>query len=792
MDRFSLLPASSRLPRVRLAARLALLLLAALTSTAWLVAPARAAVVTGLFSFTGPPDGLSPASGPVRGNDGNFYGTISQGGARNNGTIYRITPAGTLTTLYSFTGGADGAAPMAGLTLGKDGNFYGTTPNSGTGGYGTVFQFTSAGVLTTLFSFSNDADGGQPTASLVQGGDGNFYGTTKTGGLGVGTFFRITPAGTLTTLYSFDPSMDGYSVPNALLQGKDGNFYGAALLGGADGDGTIFRITPDGALTTLYTFTGDTDGGDPNGGLAQDAEGNLYGTTTSYGGDFGQGTVFRVTLDGTLTTLHTFEYYGDGGDPSTGLVLGSDGNFYGATNQGGDNNLTGGTIFQITPTGVFTTLYSFSGGADGSFPGATLAQDADGTLYGVTLQGGAGGYGTVFRVTTTGALTTLFTFVRGADALQPTVGLTKGSDGNFYGTTQQGGLYNDGAVFRVTPAGALTTIYSFTNGADGTAPGYALTLGDDGNFYGTANGGSTGQGLVFRVTPDGQLTTLYTFDAGPDGNVPDAALVKGRDGNFYGSTIAYSYDGFNFLPGTIFQITPTGTLTTLYRFTDYNADGQITGLMQGRDGNLYGTSGGGTNGGGRVFQFNLANGVFTPLYNFAGGVDGGNPVGALVQGRDGKFYGVTQQGGVSNAGTVYSITADGTFSNIASFDGGAGGSFPYFAGLALGNDGNFYGTTLLGGTGGAGTVFRVTAAGVLKSLYSFTNGVDGGQPLAGLALGNDGNFYGTTYTGGANGLGAIFRLRVIQTAFRPVGTGTTSAANATTGKADAPNTIAIH
>ena len=478
MDRFSLLPVSYRLPCVRVA----LLLLAAVALPAWLAVPARAGVVTGLFSFTGPPNGLSPASGPVRGNDGNFYGTISQGGARNNGTIYRITPAGALTTLYSFTGGADGAAPMAGLVLGKDGNFYGTTPNSGTGGYGTVFQFTPAGVLTTLFSFSNDADGGQPTASLVQGRDGNFYGTTKSGALGVGTFFRITPAGTLTTLYSFDPSMDGYSVPNALLQGKDGNFYGAALLGGADGDGTIFRITPDGALTTLYAFTGDTDGGDPNGGLAQDAQGNLYGTTTSYGGDFGQGTVFRVTLDGTLTTLHTFGYYGDGGDPSTGLVQGSDGNFYGATNQGGDNNLTGGTIFQITATGVFTTLYSFSGGADGSLPGATLTQNTDGSLYGVTVQGGTGGYGTVFRVTTAGALTTLFTFVRGADALQPTVGLTKGNDGNFYGTTQEGGLYNDGTVFRVTPAGVLTTIYNFTNGTDGTGPAVALTLGNDGNL----------------------------------------------------------------------------------------------------------------------------------------------------------------------------------------------------------------------------------------------------------------------------------------------------------------------
>ena len=191
-----------------------------------------------------------------------------------------------------------------------------------------------------------------------------------------------------------------------------------------------------------------------------------------------------------------------------------------------------------------------------------------------------------------------------------------------------------------------------------------------------------------------------------------------------------------------------------------------------------------------MFQLTPA-GVLTVLYNFDGNANGGNPAGALTQGRDGSFYGTTQQGGAYSGGTVYSITSTGTFTTLASFTGDAGGSFPY-TGLTQGNDGNFYGTTLFGGTNGAGTIFRVTRAGVLKSLYSFSNGLDGGTPLAGLALGNDGNFYGATYTGGANNLGAIFRLRVIQTVFRPIGTGITPAATAVSGKVDARNTTAIH
>ncbi len=790
MDRFTPLPTLSPLSLVRPTVRRSLLLLAAFVLSAWLAASAQAGSVTSLFSFTGPPKGLSPASGPVRGVDGNFYGTIPQGGVRNNGTIYRITPAGVLTTLYSFSGGADGGGPMAGLVLGKDGNFYGTTPGGGTGNYGTVFRFTPAGVLTTLFSFSNDVNGGQPEAALVQGSDGNFYGTTQVGGGAVGTIFRITPEGALTTIYTlqfgFEVGTDGYGISDALVQGRDGNFYGVASSGGVSGNGTVFRVTPDGALTTLYSFTGNEDGGNPVGALAQAADGSLYGTTTSYGGEYGQGTVFRVTTDGTLATIHTFGYFGDGGDPTTGLVLGSDGNFYGATNQGGDNNLIGGTVFQLTPAGVLTTLYSFSGGADGNFPGLTLAQDTDGSLYGVTLQGGAGGYGTVFRVTIAGVHTTLFTFQRGTDALQPTTALTKGADGNFYGTTQQGGLYNNGTVFQVTPTGVLTTIYNFTNGTDGTAPAAALTLGNDGNLYGTANGGPGGYGSVFQVTPAGQLTTLYNFTGGEDGGIPaPTALVKSSDGSFYGATVSYDPSGFSPYPGTIYQITPAGTLTTLHAFTD-PTDGPVVGLIQGRDGNLYGTSNGGTNSSGRVFRFTPA-GVLTSLYSFDGGVAGGNPAGSLVQGRDGKFYGVTQQGGVSGGGTVYAIDTVGALTTLASFDNAAGGGFPY-AGLALGTDGNFYGTTLMGGTNGWGTVFRVTRAGVLKSLYSFTNGTDGGQPLAGLTQGADGNFYGTTYAGGANGLGAVFRLRVIQSASNPIAIGVaapTAVKDREAGKADA-------
>ena len=287
-----------------------------------------------------------PTLGLVQGSDGEFYGTTSQGGTYGDGTVFKISPAGTLTTLHSFAG-ADGNYPAALLIQGFDGKFYGTTVNGGANescdffginGCGTVFSITPAGVLTTIYNFcsqSDCADGGAPTAGLVQAANGKLYGTTYAGGSGYGTVFEITPDGTLTTLHSFDLS-DGDSPAAALVEGSDGSFYGTTKDGGAGEVGTVFKITPGGVLTTLHSFDG-TDGAVPEGTLIQATDGNFYGTTNSDGAN-GLGTVFEITATGNLTTLHSFcsqSSCTDGSFPYAGLIQDTNGAFYGTTLEGG-------------------------------------------------------------------------------------------------------------------------------------------------------------------------------------------------------------------------------------------------------------------------------------------------------------------------------------------------------------------------------------------------------------------------------------------------------------------------
>ena len=310
----------------------------------------------------------------AQGVDGNLYGTASQGGSFSLGTVFKVTPTGSVTTLYSFDS-THGAVPYAGLVLGTDGNFYGTTYEGGSNGYGTVFQITPGGVLTTLLSFEGtfgDSDGSYPQAALVQGTDGNFYGTASQGGTyGLGTIFRISPFAIVHT-FQYLPHPRA-----ALVQGSDGNFYGATANGAAKGCGVVFQITPRGLLNSVHEFD-CTDGAYPEAALVEGSDGNLYGTTAE-GGASGNGTVFRVGRFGAgFATLHSFAST-DGSRPGAGLVLATDGNFYGTTWGGGSSGC--GTLFQITPAGTLTTLYNFNCTTDGGLPYGGPVQYTNGTLY---------------------------------------------------------------------------------------------------------------------------------------------------------------------------------------------------------------------------------------------------------------------------------------------------------------------------------------------------------------------------------------------------------------------------
>ena len=329
-----------------------------LCTTTAIALPAQVVTLTTLHRFcsqSGCPDGVAPTAGPVQATNGDLYGTTLSGGANHAGTVFKITPGGRLTTLYSFcsqTNCTDGFGPQAGLVQAANGDLFGTTSN----GYGTVFKITPGGTLTTLYSFcsqTNCTDGAEPYGGLVQAANGNFYGTTYGGGANADCF--------------------------------------------GQGCGTVFRITPSGALTMLYSFcaqSGCTDGERPEAPLVQAANGNFYGTT--FGGANKRGTVFKITPGGTLTTLYRFP---DGAYPYAALVQAADGDFYGTTSGGGAADL--GTVFKITPSGTLTTLYTFcsqSGCTDGAYPYAGLAQDTNGDFYGTTYLGGANYDGTVFRL----------------------------------------------------------------------------------------------------------------------------------------------------------------------------------------------------------------------------------------------------------------------------------------------------------------------------------------------------------------------------------------------------------
>jgi uncharacterized repeat protein (TIGR03803 family) len=380
-----------------------------------------------LASFDGVNGSNSFYGSLVQGRNGNYYGGTEHGGTGSCyfgsgcGSIFEVSPSGALGRLYSFCSHdncASGEIPLAGLLLASDGNAYGTSWYGGSSGFpcpqgcGTIYKIAKSAV-TVLYNFcaqANCADGGSPYAALIEGSDGNFYGTTSVyGPFSGGTIFKITPTGQLTTIYSFCQQqfgcLDG-EYPNAgVIQSSDGNLYGTTYYGGTNGWGTVFKVTPKGTLTVLHSFAGTpTEGGYPSAGLVQGADGNFYGTTLHGAASTcfeGCGTVFKITPSGVFTTLHTFAGP-EGSLPGASLIQATDTHFYGTTTGGGDNNA--GTIFRISPSGTLENLYSFCAQAnctDGASPWGALLQATNGILYGTTYGGGTSSCqdcGTVFSL----------------------------------------------------------------------------------------------------------------------------------------------------------------------------------------------------------------------------------------------------------------------------------------------------------------------------------------------------------------------------------------------------------
>jgi uncharacterized repeat protein (TIGR03803 family) len=759
-------------------------------------------VLTTLAAFNNL-DGAYPSPVLVQGSDGNFYGTTENGGTNGAGTVFKMTPAGTLTSLYSFSGGNDGAIPVAGLVQGTDGNFYGVAYEGGANGAGTVFKITASGSLTTLYSFTGGSDGELPWGGLVQAADGNLYGTTQSGGTyGFGTVFQIAPAGALNTIAQFD-GFNGANPSAALIQASDGNLYGTTETGGSAGDGAIFRIGVSGPLQitgeptdqAAYTggtaiFTVATSGSAPvhyqwqQDGINLTDGGNISGSATatlsltnvtvadaalytvvvsnafnSLTSDYaileivysppditqqpasqtrvaGTTATFSVTAAGDQPLAYQWQDNGtnlsDGGaisgSATSTLTLAN----VSTASQGHYSVIVSNALFSVpsaqavltvvpatAPSAALNDLRLFSGTTDGAFPYAGLIQGKDGYLYGLTEAGGSHFYGSSFRLPVGGGLSTIYNFSDGTTGANPYARLVQGTNGIFYGTTAEGGTNGYGTLFKMTTGAAVTFLYSFADGNDGANPETGLTQGADGNFYGASEeGGADSVGTIYKMNPNGGVTALYEFTGLTDGAYPLADLVQGRDGNFYGTTIEGGQSGF----GTVFSLATNGTLTTLISFSYTNGAYPEAGVIQGVDGSFYGTTTeGGPNGYGTIFSL-ATNGALTTLYSF-GNTNGSGPAASLVQGNDGNLYGTCSAGGAGGQGTAFRISTNGALTTLVWFDG-LNGASPQAA-MIQATDGNFYGTTPFGGTGynpsaggGNGTLYRLTVPIFISSPFS--------------------------------------------------------------------------
>lgn len=372
-----------------------------------------------------------------------------------------LAQAQTFRAVYSFQDKKDGRNPQVGLFTDA---IYGTTFLGGdpTCACGTVFKLLPAGALTTLYSFVG-TDGANPTAGLVEDQNGNLFGTTSRGGNGsssAGTVFKLAPPATLgapwteTVLHTFTGGADGAHPYAGLIFDSAGNLYGTTNGGGAFNFGTVFKLDSTGNETVLYSFTGFPDGASPYAGVVQDGAGNLYGTTGE-GGAFNHGTVYKLDSSGIETVLHSFNGGTDGAYPSAGLTLDAAGNLYGTANEGGATGNAGdnGTIFEVNSTGSFTVLHTFTGGVGGANPAAGMILNSAGKLFGVTTEGGDhDDDGTAFELDlTTSTFTVLHTFTANSGGAYPYTGLILDSAGNLYGATEDGGTSKRGLVFEITP-----------------------------------------------------------------------------------------------------------------------------------------------------------------------------------------------------------------------------------------------------------------------------------------------------------------------------------------------------
>jgi uncharacterized repeat protein (TIGR03803 family) len=570
-----------------------------------------AGALTTLHEFNGA-DGRYPMCGLIQSSDGNFYGTTSWGGDLDLGSIFRIDAAGTFGTLHHFNAG-DGYNPVAALFQASDGRLYGAAPSGGSGGGkdmfpgGTVFRVDTAGNFAVIHDFitgfAGNGPGSSPLSALADGHDGYLYGTTY-GGSTVyrvtvsaqfayaanvtdpgeqsgpdtpvteldGAWYGTTPSSlfrfdgnSLTYLHTFGGTGDGYSPWGGLLGASDGDLYGATYSGGTNSAGTIYRYSPaSDTYEKIHDFSG-TDSAHPTGDLIETAPGDFYGTTAGNGFD-DSGSVFHADASGTITPLYLIptelsQF------PQAGPARAPNGDFY----TTGYGSTAGGSIFSVDSQGLYTPRHGLDYATEGSVPNGTLLWASDGRLYGIGSDGGAGGYGTVFRYDGSPTLTVLKAFSGDADGVMPRGGLIQASDGNIYGVTYGLVTVSSGTIFRIDASDTFATVHSF-NGVDGAFPAARLAEGSDGALYGTtSSGGWGGAGVIYRlvfgpVAPSliGIAPTSGRAAGGTPAIIRGAHLYQASGVSFGGvtATAPFSTD-----QGSVHSVSPALAAGALYDVT---------------------------------------------------------------------------------------------------------------------------------------------------------------------------------------------------------------------------------
>jgi len=730
--------------------------------------------------------------------------------------------------VYTFRGGLYGLGPIGQMAFDNAGNLYGVASGGGTFGYGLVYKLTlgADGVWREMVIYNHETS----LYEIMGGGvffdkTGNLYSTTFSWFAPTyGSVFQLSPTAegqwTKTTVHSFVGGLDGASPTSQLVVDDAGDIFGSAQGAGVAGDGLIFEFVPSGNGTwtenVLYNFKGGIDGFQPLF-LLRDSSGALYGTTATGGGgrgctgSDGCGTFFKLVRGTNGQWTKRLLYAFSQANLAVGMypiIYGFDntGNVYGTTLEGGTQVRCYdgcGTVFQFVrgSNDLWTKnlLWEFTGSEDGWAPSA-LALGLQGDAFvSASLGGDSGLSGTVIQLTASSDApwkeTTIDAFPS-TDGNTPDAGLVRDPAGNLYGTTMDGGTYNKGAVFRMTPAGNgkwnEDVLFSFNDPAvNGDGPS-ALIMDAVGNLYGTTfQGGFPQAGTAYELLPSGHGAyvekVLYTFAGGKDGLYPFSPLILDAAGNLYGATEV----GGDRNLGTVYELSPgpngQWTESVIHSFTGEPDDGSMptAGLVMDSAGNLYGTSTQGGSGScrrgdgvqvgcGAVFELSPRTGggwTGNILYSFTGTAgDGQNPNSPLVIDAGGNLYGTTPET-TPNHGTIFKLSPSGSSwseSILYTFGGGVDGADPA-GGLILDGAGNLYGTTVRGGkttcaTYGCGTVFRLTPkpGGVWNkvTLYNFT-GIqgDGNAPAAPLIFDNAGNLLGTTFGGGSANQGAVFQIR---------------------------------